>query len=110
GGVRHTIAQSNNALIFPGLGLGVAACRATRVTEGMIAAAAEALAGLVNAWRPGAPLLPGMSDLRLVSTTVAIAVAERAAAEGVAQQPLTDPIQQIYERMWQPKYPRVEVI
>ena len=109
-GVRHTIAQSNNALIFPGLGLGVAACRATRVTEGMIAAAAKALAGLVNAWRPGAPLLPGMGDLRLVSTTVAIAVAERAADEGVALNPLTDPIQQIYERMWQPRYPNVEVI
>jgi malate dehydrogenase (oxaloacetate-decarboxylating) len=109
-GVRHTIAQSNNALIFPGLGLGVAACRATRVTEGMIAAAAEALAGLVNTWRPGAPLLPGMSDLRLVSATVAIAVAEQAAREGVADQPLTDPVQQVFERMWQPRYPEVEAI
>ncbi|MFK5633602.1 MULTISPECIES: NAD-dependent malic enzyme [unclassified Ornithinimicrobium] len=109
-GIRHTIAQSNNALIFPGLGLGVAACRATRITEAMIAAAAEALAGLVNAWRPGAPLLPGMSDLRLVSATVAIAVAKQATADGVAEQPLTDPIQQVYERMWQPRYPEVEVI
>jgi malate dehydrogenase (oxaloacetate-decarboxylating) len=110
GGVRHTIAQCNNALIFPGLGLGVAACRASRVTEGMIAAASEALAGLVNAWRPGAPLLPGMGDLRLVSATVAIAVAEQAAAEGVAEEPLTDPIQQVYERMWQPRYPEIEAI
>jgi malate dehydrogenase (oxaloacetate-decarboxylating) len=109
-GVRHTIAQSNNALIFPGLGLGVAACRATRVTEGMIAAAAEALAGLVNMWRPGAPLLPGMSDLRLVSATVAIAVAQRATEEGVADKPLTDPVQQVFERMWQPSYPEVEAI
>jgi malate dehydrogenase (oxaloacetate-decarboxylating) len=109
-GVRHTIAQCNNALIFPGLGLGVAACRASRVTEGMIAAASEALAGLVNAWRPGAPLLPGMGDLRLVSATVAIAVADQAAAEGVAEKPLTDPIQQVYERMWQPRYPQIEAI
>ncbi|SOC56601.1 NAD-dependent malic enzyme [Ornithinimicrobium cerasi] len=109
-GVRHTIAQSNNALIFPGLGLGVAACRATRVTEGMIAAAAEALAGLVNMWRPGAPLLPGMSDLRLVSATVAIAVAQQATDEGVAERPLTDPVQQVFERMWQPRYPDVEAI
>lgn len=109
-GVRHTIAQSNNALIFPGLGLGVAACRASRVTDGMIAAAAAALAGLVNTWRPGAPLLPGMSDLRLVSATVAIAVAKRATEEGVAQLPLTDPIQQVYERMWQPRYPDIEAI
>lgn len=109
-GVRHVIAQSNNALIFPGLGLGVAVCRAQRITEGMIAAASEALAGLVNAWRPGASLLPGISDLRLVSATVAIAVAEQAAREGVAEEPLSDPIQQVYERMWQPKYPEVEII
>ncbi len=110
GGIRHVIAQSNNALIFPGLGLGVATCRASRVTEGMIAAAAEALAGLVNAWRPGAPLLPGIRDLRLVSATVAIAVAEQAAREGVADRPLEDPIQAVYERMWQPRYPEIEAI
>ena len=109
-GIRHTIAQSNNALIFPGLGLGVAACRATRVTPGMIAAASQALAGLVNAWRPGAPLLPGIGDLRLVSATVAIEVAKQATAEGVAERPLTDPVQQVYERMWQPRYPDVEAI
>ncbi len=109
-GVRHTIAQSNNALIFPGLGLGVATCRASRVTEGMIAAAAAALAGMVNTWRPGAPLLPSMSDLRLVSATVAIAVARQATEEGVAQVPMTDPIQQVYDRMWQPRYPDVEAI
>ena len=110
GGVRHVIAQSNNALIFPGLGLGVAACRANRVTKGMIAAAADALAGLVNAWRPGAPLLPGISDLRLVSATVAIAVAEQAAREGVAERELANPIQEVYERMWQPNYPEIEAI
>ncbi|MFZ2502565.1 MAG: NAD-dependent malic enzyme [Nocardioides sp.] len=109
GGVRHTIAQSNNALIFPGLGLGVAACSATRVTESMIAAAAEALAGLVNAYRPGAALLPSISQLRMVSATVAVAVAQAAAADGVARNPLTDPIQQIYSRMWQPIYPPIEI-
>ncbi|GAA5164433.1 NAD-dependent malic enzyme [Ornithinimicrobium tianjinense] len=109
-GVRHVIAQSNNALIFPGLGLGVAACRASRVTDGMIAAAAQALAGMVNTWRPGAPLLPGMGDLRLVSATVAIAVATRATEEGVAQRPLTDPVGQVFERMWQPRYPEIEAI
>ncbi|MGC5585217.1 NAD-dependent malic enzyme [Ornithinimicrobium sp. W1665] len=109
-GIRHTIAQSNNALIFPGLGLGVAACGATRITPGMIAAASQALASLVNAWRPGAPLLPGIGELRLVSATVAIEVAKQAAVEGVADRPLTDPVQQVYERMWQPRYPEVEAI
>jgi malate dehydrogenase (oxaloacetate-decarboxylating) len=109
-GVRYGIAQANNALIFPGLGLGVAAARATRVTEGMVAAAADALAGLVNAYRPGASLLPTMSDLRMVSATVAVAVAKAAADEGVADGALDDPIQQVYARMWQPDYPAVEPI
>ena len=109
-GIRYQIAQANNALIFPGLGLGVATCRAERVTEGMIAAAAEALASMVNAYRQGAPLLPTMSDLRMVSATVAVAVAKQAEREGLAREPLTDPIQQIYNRMWQPVYPPVEAI
>lgn len=109
-GVRHVIAQSNNALIFPGLGLGVAASGARRVTAGMIAAASESLAGMVNAWRPGAPLLPGVGELRLVSATVAIAVAQQAAREGVAEKSLGDPIQQVYGRMWQPRYPDIEAI
>ncbi|MFN8098376.1 MAG: NAD-dependent malic enzyme [Dermatophilaceae bacterium] len=110
GGVRFTIAQANNALIFPGLGLGVATCRASRISEGMIAAAAEALAGMVNAYRAGAPLLPTISALRQVSATVAVAVARQAEVEGLARVPLTDPIQQIYERMWQPVYPEIEAI
>jgi malate dehydrogenase (oxaloacetate-decarboxylating) len=110
GGVRFAIAQANNALIFPGLGLGVAACGATRVTEGMVGAAADALAGLVNAYRPGAALLPAISDLRMVSATVAVAVARAAEAEGVASSPLTDPVQQIFARMWQPDYPPIHAI
>ena len=109
-GIRYQIAQANNALIFPGLGLGVATTKASRVTEGMIAAAAEALAGMVNAYRQGAPLLPMMSQLRMVSATVAVAVAKQAEKEGLAREPLTDPIQQIYARMWQPVYPPVEAI
>ena len=109
-GVRYQIAQSNNALIFPGLGLGVAACQASRVTESMIAAAANALAGLVNAWRPGASLLPGMNDLRRVSATVALAVAAQAERDGVARRPLTNPIDEVYGRMWQPKYSPIEAI
>ncbi|MEI2775650.1 MAG: NAD-dependent malic enzyme [Tetrasphaera sp.] len=109
-GDRYAIAQANNALIFPGLGLGVATCMATRISEGMIAAAAEALAGMVNAYRRGAPLLPTISQLRQVSATVAVAVAKQAAIEGLAREPLTDPIQQIYDRMWQPFYPQVEAV
>jgi malate dehydrogenase (oxaloacetate-decarboxylating) len=109
-GVRHYIAQANNALIFPGLGLGVAACQASRVTDAMIAASAEGLASMSNPYRPGAPLLPPMEELRPVSARVALAVANAAAAEGVARQPLTDPINDVYQRMWTPQYPEVDFI
>jgi malate dehydrogenase (oxaloacetate-decarboxylating) len=108
--VRHVIAQANNALIFPGLGLGVAACQASRVTDGMIAAAAQTLARQVNAYRPGASLLPGMDQLRPVSAHVALAVARAAAEEGVARRPLSDPVNDVYQRMWQPEYPAIEVV
>ena len=76
----------------------------------MIVAAADALASLVNAYRPGASLLPRISELRPVSAHVALAVAQAAADEGVARQPLQDPVNDIYTRMWQPEYPPVEII
>ena len=107
-GVRYRIAQANNALVFPGLGLGVTVARASRISDGMIAAAADAVAQLSDAGRPGAPLLPPVSDLRPVSAAVAIAVARAAAAEGLAQAELANPIQQVHEAMWRPDYPRVE--
>ncbi len=110
GEVYHTIAQANNALIFPGLGLGVSVVRAERVTPEMIYAAADALAGLMNEYRPGASLLPSMSDLRLVAATVAKAVAETAEAQGIARRPMTNPINDIYQRMWKPEYPRLEIL
>ncbi|MFT4224908.1 NAD-dependent malic enzyme [Micropruina sp.] len=109
-GVYHTIAQANNALIFPGLGLGVSVVRARRVSDEMIHAAAAALAGLVNEYRPGASLLPAMSDLRLVAAAVALAVARTAEEQGLARTPMTDPINDIYQRMWKPEYPRLEVL
>ncbi|MFT3875544.1 MAG: NAD-dependent malic enzyme [Propioniciclava sp.] len=105
--VTYTIAQANNAFVFPGLGLGVAVCRASRVTDRMIAAAAEAVASLVRLGRPGKSLLPQVNDLRRVSATVAIAVAKAAEADGVATVPLTDPVQQVFDTMWQPVYPEL---
>jgi malate dehydrogenase (oxaloacetate-decarboxylating) len=110
GEIYHTIAQANNALIFPGLGLGVSVVRAERVTAEMIYAAADALAGLMNEYRPGASLLPAMSDLRVVAATVAKAVAEMAEAQGLARRPMTNPISDIYQRMWKPEYPRLEIL
>jgi malate dehydrogenase (oxaloacetate-decarboxylating) len=77
------------------------------VTDGMIGAAAQALASLVRIARPGQSLLPALNDLRRVSATVAIAVAKAADAEGVADAPLTDPVQQVFDAMWQPVYPEL---
>jgi malate dehydrogenase (oxaloacetate-decarboxylating) len=106
----YRIAQANNALVFPGLGLGVAVVRARRVSDRMLAAAADAVAGLSDAGIRGAPLLPPVDNLREVSATVAVAVAEAAVADGLADVALDDPIQQIHQAMWQPEYSRVEAV
>ena len=108
-GTRYTIAQANNALVFPGLGLGVAVVKATRISDRMIAAAADAVAGLSDARTVGASLLPPMTDLRTVSAAVAIAVARTAAEEGLTRVELHDPIQQVHDAMWRPEYPRIAV-
>lgn len=110
GGTSYQIAQANNALVFPGIGLGTVAVAATRVTDGMIAAAAEAVAEMTVASRLGAPVLPSMRQLRAVSAAVAVKVAQAAEAEGVATRTLENPIQDVYAQMWQPNYPQVEVV
>lgn len=109
-GVEYQIAQSNNALVFPGLGLGVAVTKAERITDRMIAAAADAVAAMSDAGRPGASLLPPMTALRTASAAVAIAVATVAQEQGLARVELTNPIQQVHDAMWQPEYPRIEVV
>jgi malate dehydrogenase (oxaloacetate-decarboxylating) len=103
--VTHEIGQANNALIFPGLGLGAIAAGATRVTDGMIRAAARAIAQLVDPSTPGAPLLPPISRLRETSHAVAVAVAQTARLEGVATAALGGDVNQHVRRlMWNPEY------
>jgi malate dehydrogenase (oxaloacetate-decarboxylating) len=104
-GVRYMIGQANNALVFPGLGLGVIAARATRVTDGMLAAAAHAVSGLVGIRAPGAPLLPRIEALRETSVAVAAAVAAAAATDGVARARLEgDGRAAVRHLMWEPDY------
>ncbi|MER6947903.1 NAD-dependent malic enzyme [Nonomuraea sp. NPDC000554] len=103
-GVTHAIAQANNALLYPGLGLGTIVSRARRVSDGMLRAAAEAVSGLVDVSSPGASLLPQVENLREVSATVAVAVAKQAAKENLARVDLHDPVQQVQDAMWQPEY------
>jgi malate dehydrogenase (oxaloacetate-decarboxylating) len=107
-GVTYVIGHVNNAMLYPGLCLGAIVCRARRMSNGMFAAAADAVSSLVTVRQPGASLLPHIDDLRNVSATVAVAVAEAAAAEGLARVKLIDIVQQVQDAMWQPEYRRVE--
>ena len=102
GGTTYVIGQANNVLVFPGIGLGVIAAQASRVTDGMLAAAAHAVAHLTDTSELGAPLLPPVEQLRSTSVAVAVAVARAAEHDGVARaQPQSrDP----QELMWQPDY------
>jgi malate dehydrogenase (oxaloacetate-decarboxylating) len=107
-GITHVIGQANNAMLYPGLGLGTIVSRSRLITIGMLAAAANALSSLVAVRLPGASLLPHIDDLRNVSVTVAVAVAEAAIAQGLAGVELTDIVQQVEDAMWQPEYRRIQ--
>ena len=106
-GVTYVIGQVNNAMLYPGLGLGAIVSRARRISNGMFAAAAGAVSSMVTVRQPGASLLPHINDLRSVSMTVAVAVAEAAAAEGLAGVRFHDIVQQVQDAMWQPEYRRI---
>jgi len=104
-GTRYVIGQANNALVFPGLGLGALTVRARAITDTMLSAAAHAVAGLVDAGTPGAPLLPEVAALRETSFAVAVAVAKAAAEDGTAAAVLAGDVhEQVRSRMWQPVY------
>jgi len=108
-GVTYQIGQANNALIFPGLGLGALLSRARRITDHMITVAARAVAGLTDTSTPGASLLPPIDDLRATSARVALAVAQAAAQDGVAEQPgITAGA--VDAAMWKPRYAPVRAV
>src|SRR5579862_388847 len=107
-GITHVIGQANNAMLYPGLGLGTIVSRSRLISVGMLAAAANALSSLVAVRLPGASLLPHIDDLRSVTVTVAVAVAEAAVAEGLAMVQLDDIVQQVEDAMWQPEYRRIQ--
>ncbi len=106
-GLTYVIAQLNNSMLYPGLGLGAIVSRASRISAAMFAAAASAVSSLVTVRQPGASLLPHIDDLRSVSATVAAAVAEAAVAEGLAGIKFGDIVQQVQDAMWQPEYRKI---
>jgi malate dehydrogenase (oxaloacetate-decarboxylating) len=109
-GITHVVGQANNAMLYPGLGLGAIVSRSRVISVGMLAAAANALSSLVAVRLPGASLLPHIDDLRSVTVTVAVAVAEAAVAEGLAEAELPDIVQQVEDAMWEPEYRRIQAI
>lgn len=103
-GVKYEIGQANNALIYPGLGLGVIATRAKFLSEEMISKAAHSLGGIVDTNRLGAAVLPPVSKLTMFSETVAIGVANEAIAQNLNREPISDVKQRIQIIKWCPEY------
>jgi malate dehydrogenase (oxaloacetate-decarboxylating) len=106
GGSSHSVDQTNNAYIFPGVGLGVLAINARRVTDSMFMAAAQALAGVSPAAsNPAGTLLPPVERMREVAEVVAVAVARQAQREGVADRCDQQEIAaRVRGTMWEPVY------
>jgi malate dehydrogenase (oxaloacetate-decarboxylating) len=103
-GMTYHFGQANNALVYPGLGLGTIVSGASKVTDGMLHAAAEAVAGQVDVSEPGAALLPAVENLRASSATSAIAVVKAANADSVTGKKIDNTVQAVQDAMWQPTY------
>lgn len=103
-GVDYVIGQANNALIYPGLGLGMLASEASLLTDEMIGAAAHSLSGIVNPGQPGAPVLPPFKYVADVSIKVAEAVAKKAQEQGLARAKETDMDKAVRDLKWYPEY------
>lgn len=103
-GVTYQIGQANNALLYPGLGLGTIVSGASQVTANMLLAAAQAVADQVDPSGPGASLLPPVDNLRESSAITATAVVKAALDDGVATSKPIDTAEAVREAMWQPVY------
>lgn len=103
-GVDYVIGQANNALIYPGLGLGMLASEASLLTDEMIGAAARALGGIIDMKKPGAPVLPPFKYVAEVSIKVAEAVAKKAQEQGLARCKEKDMAKAVRELKWYPEY------
>lgn len=103
-GVDYVIGQANNALIYPGLGLGMLASEASLLTDEMIGAAAHSLSGIIDQSQPGAPVLPPFKYVADVSIKVAEAVAKTAQQQGLARVKETDMAKAVRDLKWYPEY------
>ncbi|MFK3904083.1 oxaloacetate-decarboxylating malate dehydrogenase [Bacillus safensis] len=106
-GIEHEIGQSNNAFVFPGLGLGSIVTESKIITKGMFVASANAIAEMVDHEKPGAGLLPSIDKLQEVSIHVAVEVAKAAIEDGVARKTPDNIEQAVKDAMWIPEYKKI---
>lgn len=103
-GVTYIIGQANNALIYPGLGLGSIAVNASLLTDEMISSAAHSLSEFLEINVKGAAVLPPVSKLTQFSETVANAVAECAVKQGLNRVQTNDVKRTVQSLIWKPVY------
>lgn len=103
-GIKYQIGQANNALIYPGLGLGVLATRAKLVNDELLSAAAHSLGGFVDPSLPGAPVLPPVKKIQEFTKNNAIAVAQSAIDQGIAASGIKDAQSAVEDNQWHPEY------
>ena len=108
-GKKHTIAQCNNVYIFPGVGLGVVACKTPKVIEKMFIRAAQVLSEHAPMLKdPTAAIFVPLEELRTVCREIAIAVGQVAQDEGLVPKSTQQEIERrVDEKMWYPEYPLI---
>ena len=103
-GVTYTIGQANNALMYPGLGLGVIASTVKLVDQSLLSAAAHALGGIVNVSEPGAAVLPPVNKITSFSQHLAEVVAQHAIDHKNTKENITDARAAVEHIKWYPRY------
>ncbi|EGP5279793.1 NAD-dependent malic enzyme [Enterococcus faecium] len=107
-GVTYQIGQANNALMYPGLGLGLIASTATRVNAEIISQASRALGGIVDVTKPGAAILPPVAKITEFSQTIAETVAKSVVAQKLNREEITDIKEAVESAKWVPEYKYLE--
>ncbi|MDD3224486.1 MAG: NAD-dependent malic enzyme [Clostridium sp.] len=103
-GTTYKIGQANNALLYPGLGLGIVVAKAKTVSDGMLSAAAHGIASLQDLSYLGASILPPVAKLKEASKLVATAVVEAAIKEGLNSIEITDAKKAVEDAIWEARY------
>ena len=108
-GTVYEIGQANNALIYPGLGLGIIATKSKLLNDKIISVAAHSLGGIVDTNKPGAAVLPPVSKLTEFSETVALAVGKSVLEQKLNREPVDDLKEVIKNTKWKPIYKKLEL-